>query len=296
MFGEHERRLRPALRLVRGVGDGIAADEVRPPVPRSLLDVEEQVGRLADGSAAAVVSPLIRRHQAAIGQEAQAERVAQPPRDELEIRPVGITPHHRSGAGNFGGNPFPGLRGRPERDERAGRDGRVRPAGQRIRGFDVDAGEHDVEARYIVGVRQSPQPADLVGVQTDDREVAHRALTEIEPAVGPEGHHVGVVVAGARKPGEHSRAPTVEVDALYSSAVALVGDIERPVMPRDPVDGRTEPAHHQLALPVFAQPPYATARRRAAERQPRPAWFLTRREPLTSLSRKRQAFRDHHGC
>src|SRR5690606_40864041 len=66
--------------------------------------LEQQVGRVADGPAAPVVGALVQRQQPAVGQEAQAEGVAQPPGDDFQAAAVEVAPHHRGGAGHDGGD------------------------------------------------------------------------------------------------------------------------------------------------------------------------------------------------
>src|SRR5579871_1928167 len=88
MVGEREFRHRASHRTIGGVGDGVATDEVGPAIPRALAHLKEQIGHVADGSAAPVIRALVNRQQAAIWQESQAIGVANAPGHQFEIAAI----------------------------------------------------------------------------------------------------------------------------------------------------------------------------------------------------------------
>jgi hypothetical protein len=85
MIGEEESRLTSSA-WTKALGrDGLATDEVRPAIPRSGANFEEQVGGVSDRPASAVICTLISREQATISKETKPIGVAYPPSQQLEL-------------------------------------------------------------------------------------------------------------------------------------------------------------------------------------------------------------------
>lgn len=107
MVGEEHLRRRAGQRREPRVGDRHPAHEVRPAVPGPGLHLPQVVGHVGDGAAPAVVGPLVHRQQSPVGQEAQAEGVADPPAHQLHAGAVGVGPVDRRRRGGAPLEPRP---------------------------------------------------------------------------------------------------------------------------------------------------------------------------------------------
>jgi hypothetical protein len=107
-------------------------------------------------------------------------------------------------------------------------------------------------------VRQAPQPAQFVGVQADDAEIGHGALSEVELVVGADRGHVGVVVAGRRHAVHDHGALAGRVDPDDPARAAL-RYVEIAVVPAQAGDRRGEILGDQRPAVRAVQSPYAPA-------------------------------------
>ena len=196
MTGEDEPRLRAALRLEGRIGDRPSTDEIGPAVPAARFDHIESVGRIADRTRSAIIRALIGRQQAAVGQEAEAVGVAQPPCHQRKFRAVRTTAQHRGRARHLAGERRAQRAGVAERREGRGR--RALSGLEWIDGIEHLARQCDIEPRQVARVRQLLEPGQIVGVEPDHARIRHRPLAEVKPAIGPDRHHVEVIVAAAR--------------------------------------------------------------------------------------------------
>ncbi len=245
MIGEQEGRLRAAGRLEPGVGHRDVSDEVGPAVPGALAHLEQQIGRVADRPTTPVVGALVDRQQPAVRQEAQPEGVAHPPGHQFQVAAVEVTAQHCRAARKPGRYALPGSGRGAERDERAGAGLRTGPAGQRVLGGGVDAGEHHVEAGNVVRLRKPPQPAEFIGIQSDDPQIGHRALREIQLPVRAGHGHVDMVVAGPGHAVDDDRPLIVRADPGDPAGTAL-GHVQIPLVPEQSGHRLGQAVGHEL--------------------------------------------------
>src|SRR4051812_5035396 len=98
MTGENELRLRTALRPEGWISDRPSTDEIGPAIPGACLEYIKTVGCVPDRARSAIVRTLVRRKKAAVGQEAEAIGIAQPPCHQRKFRAIRPAAHDRGRA------------------------------------------------------------------------------------------------------------------------------------------------------------------------------------------------------
>ena len=130
------------------------------------------------------------------------------------------------------------------------------------------AAELDLQAGDVGLVVEQPEPAEVERVEPDDPEVRHRALGEVQLAVGAEGDHARLVVARTGQLADHDlgvAASDGQPQDLRRSPAD--GDVQIAVVVGDAVDRRSERVQQDRGLSaVEGEDPAAT--RSARERQP----------------------------
>ena len=144
---------------------------------------------------------------------------------------------------------------------------RARPAGQWIVGLEGLSGERDVVARNVERMRQRLQPGEIVGIEPDHAGIGHRALAEVEPAVGADRDHVGVVIPATRQSIQNGPRRLARDPAADPAGKAALRDIETAGMPGQAVHRLAQTVEHDSAPAIRFDTNDAAAGPRAAERQ-----------------------------
>ena len=131
------------------------------------------------------------------------------------------------------------------------------------------AAQLDLEAGDVGLVVEQSQPAKVERVEPDDPQVGHRALGEVELAVGTEGDHARLVVAGTGKLADHNLGVAAsDRDPHDLRRSPADGDVQVAVVIGDAVDRRSKRVQQDRGLCAVEDEDPAAARS-AAERQPR---------------------------